>query len=268
MNLKSLLAELTCRLDSSYFQEFSVIHWASPVLSFGDLSTSKLATVGLNPSNREFMEPSGKELSGSLRRFHTLGSLELDRWSDIRSDQLDKILDSCSEYFNHNPYDAWFRSLEKLFMEAGASYYGLFANACHLDLVPYATEVKWGSLSTIQRLGLLESSGDALGRLLQHSRVEVLLLNGQSVIANLQSISDCSLVRMPVEEWALPRRNRKGVIGYSYKGHVTRICGVDLEREISVLGYNHNIQSSFGVTTEVRTAIQKWIAVCAMEVLS
>jgi hypothetical protein len=43
--------------------------------------------------------------------------------------------------------------------------------------------------------------------------------------------------------------------------------GIDLERELLVLGFNHNIQSSFGMTTEVTTAIRHWIAEAAEEVI-
>ena len=56
----------------------NVIPWSSPVISFGDLSRARVATLGLNPSNREFVDDAGIELDGPSRRFPTLRSLKLD----------------------------------------------------------------------------------------------------------------------------------------------------------------------------------------------
>ena len=71
----SALTTLLDRLDSADTQRAAVIRWGSPVPSFGDLTKSDVATLGLNPSNKEFVDNSGNELSGSERRFHTLKSL-------------------------------------------------------------------------------------------------------------------------------------------------------------------------------------------------
>ncbi len=38
------------------------ISWASPVPSFGNISRSNIATLGINPSNREFVDENGHEL--------------------------------------------------------------------------------------------------------------------------------------------------------------------------------------------------------------
>jgi len=69
------LMTLLNRMDSAAFDGTSVIRWGAPVPSFGDLSSSLVATVGLNPSNREFVDVAGHELRDTYRRFHTLGSL-------------------------------------------------------------------------------------------------------------------------------------------------------------------------------------------------
>jgi hypothetical protein len=41
------------------------------------------------------------------------------------------------------------------------------------------------------------------------------------------------------------------VNGFLFTGTIGTLGGIDLEREVSVYGYNHNLQSSFGVTSEV-----------------
>src|SRR3712207_6258313 len=77
------LTTLIDRLDSSAILGTNVIGWGCPVPSFGDLSSSKVATLGLNPSNREFVDEAGNELEGPSRRFHTLTSLGLRSWSEV-----------------------------------------------------------------------------------------------------------------------------------------------------------------------------------------
>jgi len=259
MNTIDILATLVERLEHTELREMNVIPWAAPVISFGDLSRSKIATLGLNPSNREFVDTEGRELEGISRRFHTLNSLRINRWSDVRKVHLKQILDSCNNYFSGNPYDGWFQALNKLIVGANVSYYGLFSDACHLDLVPYATSCKWVELTTSQRNKLLKSAGDVLGMLLRESPVEVIILNGQSVIENLQGIGCCVFERKAIPAWTLPRRTSAGVTGYAYTGTLTQISGVSLGREVQILGYSHNIQSSFGVTSQVKSSIQQWI---------
>lgn len=256
----STLSGLIDRLDSSTIYGSGVIRWGAPVLSFGDLSISKVATLGLNPSNREFVDESGKELQGALRRFHTLGSLGLDSWAEADVRHLDIILESCRTYFRGNPYDRWFRKLDKVVTGAEASFYDSRHTACHLDLIPYATVRKWGELSGRQRSRLMALVGDSLGMLLSESPVNILILNGKSVVQYFQDVASVTLDTEVMPGWTLPRSTKGGVTGVAYRGVVNALCGVSLRQEVLVLGYNHNIQSSFGVTTEVINAIRKWIA--------
>ena len=62
-----MLSRLIRRMDSSAFEATDVIPWSCPVPAFGDLSTSFVATLGLNPSNREFVDKAGNELEGASR---------------------------------------------------------------------------------------------------------------------------------------------------------------------------------------------------------
>jgi hypothetical protein len=265
--MKETLATLVERMEKPELQDAAVIPWGSPVLAFGDPASSRIATVGLNPSNREFVDAAGCELSERLRRFHTLRSLGLTRWTDIAPRHFGMMLDSFMRYFHSNPYDVWFRALDNLISGTSASFYDR-GGACHLDLVPYATAQKWTDLRPSQRSNLLSVSGDTLGLLVRDSHVQVLLLNGATVVQHLQQLTTVSLKAEFVPEWTLPRRSGSGVLGYSYKGWVNTIAGVDLGRNVLVLGFNHNIQSSFGVTTGVRNAIRLWVAESSLEVLA
>lgn len=266
MGTLEILSSLVQRLEGSHLHKLDVIPWAAPVLSFGNPTQSKVATLGINPSNREFVDVAGNELCGHERRFHTLASLGINKWSDVTDTHLRMIQESCNNYFSGNPYGGWFNALDKLIIGANVSYYGLFSEACHLDLVPYATASKWTELSSAQRASLLNSGGNALGMLLRESPVEVLVVNGQSVIENLQLIGGNQFSKQAVPDWTLPRRSTSGVTGYAYTGKLHQISGIDLGREVSILGYSHNIQSSFGVTTKVKSAIQQWIANSSDEV--
>jgi hypothetical protein len=74
------------------------------------------------------------------------------------------------------------------------------------------------------------------------------------------------LEKRVMPQWALPRRQQSDVAGVAYKGVVSEVSGVRLDRDLLVLGFNHNIQSSFGVTTQVRDAIRRWITRAAATV--
>src|SRR5262249_29185082 len=143
---------------------------------------------------------------------------------------------------------------------AAVTFYGLTANACHLDLIPFATERKWTELTGSQRNALLDASGDTLGSLIQDSDIRVLILNGSAVIQTFERQSGIDLARQPMRSWALPRKSNADVTGIAYRGSTNRIGDVHLRRELLVLGFNHNIQSSFGVTTDVMGAIARWVS--------
>jgi hypothetical protein len=260
------LTTLIDRLDSPAVSGTDVIRWGCPVPSFGDLSSARVATVGLNPSNREFVDEQGNELQGPFRRFHTLRSLGLTSWSGVDARHMRLILESCRSYFFGNPYDRWFKRLNQVVSGAKASFYDPSCAACHLDLIPYATKRKWTELTARQRASLLAIAADTLGLLLRDSSVRTLILNGRSVVEQFEDIAGICLERQQMRAWSLPRRPKRHVIGIAYRGVVDTLSGIRLPHEIMVLGYNHNLQSSFGVTTEVIRAIRGWIAQSNSEV--
>ena len=148
---------------------------------------ARVATLGLNPSNREFVDCAGNELDGASRRFHTLSSLGLDAWRDVQPRHLALIAESCRCYFAVNPYDTWFKRLDNLLLDLNVWYYSTLFSACHLDLVPFATAEKWTALSRAQRQTLLDGTGDVLGALLRDSEIQVLILNGSSWSSTLSA---------------------------------------------------------------------------------
>jgi hypothetical protein len=176
-----------------------------------------------------------------------------------------KILQACQHYFANNPYDLWFRRLDVLISNTRASYY--FGNAAHLDLVPYATLSKWSTLKSQQRGALLHASGRTLLWLLRESPIRVLILNGASVVSNFQSMFGVDLEKTLMPSWALRPDRETCVRGYSYTGRIREAAGVSFKRGIMVLGFNHNIQSSFGMTSGVASSIQRWIGLMSEKAL-
>ena len=261
------LVTLIDRIAADAARDADVIAWGCPVPAFGDPTVASVATLGLNPSNREFVDERGVELTEDARRFHTLRSLGLDAWDDAHAEHLNRILEACRDYFAGNPYDRWFRRLDAVVSATGASFYDLECSACHLDLIPYATARKWTELTGRQRAGLIHLAGDTLALLLRRSAVRVLILNGQSVVAHFQQATGIVLERLEMPGWALPRQSRDRVPGYAYRGRVDAVSGVPLPQDLLVLGFNHNLQSSYGVTAAVIQSIRAWVGLAAREVL-
>lgn len=265
----STLINLVDQLAGSALDGTAVLRWGAPVPAFGDPAVSRVATLGLNPSNREFVDEAGQELTGAARRFHTLGSLGLTNWEDSDAQHLELVLRSCRDYFRTNPYDGWFRKLDKLLAGTGTSFYATGSPvpsqltptpACHLDLIPYATRRKWMDLTPWQRARLLNRSGDALSVLLRTSAIRLLLLNGRSVVEQFEILAGIRLERTEISGCTLPRHSGMPVKGVGYSGIVCTVGGTQLSHELLVIGYNHNVQSSFGVTNDVMTSLRNWIA--------
>jgi len=257
--MNKIILDLIHRIESNALLGTNIISWGAPVPVFGDISQSKVATLGLNPSNLEFTDNNGNELVGEDRRFHTLSSLKLNSWKFTNQEHIKLIIDSYKYYFFTNPYDRWFKSLDVILKELDVSYYNHDKHACHLDLVPYATATKWGKLSAGQQKQLVSSTCDGLASLLYESPIRVLILNGASVVNNFSLISSIDFKVDEMPSWTLCRDSKRKVKGYSYKGKLSQLLGHKFSHEILVLGFNHNIQSSFGVTNHVKHSIARWI---------
>jgi hypothetical protein len=256
--LYSTFAALLNKLDDPNIIRSNVMTWAAPIPAFGDISTATIATVGLNPSNREFVDGEGDELVGLQRRFHTLSSLHLARWSEADARHIRQMLDTCTLYFSRNPYDLWFKRLDQVISGTSFSFYG--SGACHLDLIPYATSQKWAALSSSEKALLLDISADALARLLEASPVRALVLNGRSVVRYFEDMTGCHLQEREMGSWSLKRKDGGFVRGLAYTGALTELHGLVFEKPMLILGFNHNIQSSYGITMAVVRSIRRWIA--------
>jgi len=231
-----------------------IVTWAAPVPFFGNISRAHIATIGINPSNLEFVDGSGHELTGARRRLETLRSLDLPTWSQADGGTVRTLARSCIRYFQRNPYRKWFDVLDRILSVSGNSYYGPRPCA-HVDLVPYATVTKWGQINRTTRYALLDVGRAALAETISASAIRLLVLNGRSVVDAFAASTMAHMNPVAVPLIDLPRAGRKSVPGVKWEGTVTSIAGYDLGREVRVIGFNHNVQSSFGVTTKAMQEI-------------
>lgn len=249
----SAMARLVEALDSGR-HEPGVVTWACPVPFFGRIDEARVATVGINPSNREFVRSDGAELDGPQRRLPTLASLALDDWSQATGGDVRAVTQACLRYFEGNPYRLWFDVLERVLNRGGYSYYG-GTRAAHIDLVAYATASKWGTLGPAVRKTLISQGRRTLATVIRDSPIDLLVLNGRSVVNEFIASAQVELRAAAVPGWTLPRSTGPGVAGVRYSGTLRSVAGIDLERPVEVIGFNHNLQSSFGVTTTVMRRI-------------
>ena len=177
---------------------------------------------------------------------------------------LSQISEACRTYFlRKNPYNRWFRKLDRVVAGARASFYvdGGRPPACHLDLVPYATDSKWSQLTSPQQGSLFDIvPDDLLGLLLRVSPARVLILNGRTVVERFETIAGLRLKSRQMPAWSLSRSSQPDRPGLAYCGAVDTLCGVNLRKKVTVLGFNHNLQGTFGMTSEVITAIRNWVS--------
>ena len=77
--------EILKRIRSNYPGEDLVVDRSTPVLSFGDFQKAEVFTLGINPSNLEFLDEKKELLKNQLRRLQTLSSLKSKDCSSLRS---------------------------------------------------------------------------------------------------------------------------------------------------------------------------------------
>jgi len=228
---------LNSMVSRPYPTQAPIVQGSTPVPAFGVFKESRIATLGINPSDQEFLDKNGVLLQESSRRFETLQSLGAKECSDLSETQVQRVLDSCSNYFKTgNDYRKWFKPLDEILMRAfGVSYYA--DTACHLDLVQWATLPKWSSLpKEIQRL-LLDEGVPYLRTLLQQHHISHVVVNGNSVWqglkrSNLLNFDDVGVVYFGAKNTSC--KLRVGFIG-----------------NIQFLGWSSNIQSGYGSNERV-----------------
>ena len=170
-----------------------IVAGSTPVVSFGDPLRARVASLGINPSGRGFVGDDGLLLTGQRRRLATAESIGVASGRRLGVEQARAVVEDCNGYFARNPYRRWFDRLDGVLTAAlGVGYY--VGTACHLDLVQWATDPAWGKLRDpgTRRL-LLEEGRPHLQRLLTLPILQVVVLNGRSVIDDVMQLGLCAL---------------------------------------------------------------------------
>lgn len=120
-----------------------IIKESIPVIWFGNLndylkSKTRIVTVGLNPSNKEFPE------NNRWLRFDYV-----DLYSSDCNQTIFRLVQTLNSYFDKNPYWKWFGRGEKVLEHLGASYRPskIKNQAIHIDIYSaIATTITWSNL--------------------------------------------------------------------------------------------------------------------------
>lgn len=217
-----------------------IVAGSTPVVSFGNARTARVATLGLNPSKIEFLENDGVELVGERRRLASLNSLGVRSLVDASREQVATVLHDCERYFERQPYRWWFDQLEAVLAAIGASYYGDRPTACHLDIVQWATDPTWSALDRPARAKLVAADGPFLMQQLRHSSIKLLLVNGAGPLHELGRLAG---VEFEPQGRLLAVG---GIVGKLLSGTIGTV---------RVIGWRANLQSSHGVANVERRAL-------------
>jgi len=221
-----------------------VISGSTPVVSFGDASRARVATIGINPSEVEFLDRKGSLLSETERRLATLRSLGATDCESLTDSQVAAVVDGCHRYFSGNPYVRWFGPFDEVLRAGlGVSYHE--GSACHLDLVQWATAPVWGRLTRTQQRTLLAEGVPHLRAQLATHRFDTVVVNGRQV---WNQLIDTGLVEIVGEE-KLPF----GSAGTTNNVRIARGC------DTTFLGWTLNLQSSPGVRKVDRERLAAWL---------
>jgi hypothetical protein len=193
-----------------------------PVLFFGDLFAAEVATVGLNPSQQEYMTPRGELLAGVAQRFATLESLRASERESLTDEQCAEALRWMRDYYAPGqPVYRWFIGLERVLSGFGASLAG--RTAAHLDLVQESTSPVWSGLSVHARDELLRTD-------LPFLRWEIASFPLRIVICTSKTVSDHvrRLLEVEVEDAGELARIRWWTGRAALDGRSVGVCGWNL----------------------------------------
>jgi hypothetical protein len=218
------------------------------VTSFGDPSKAEIATLGINPSSKEFLRNSSQLYAGGKKRLVDFETLGLEFTASLSETHAEQILEGCLSYFSadSNPYMAWFGQLENLILNPlGFSY--LNGSAVHLDLIQTATFPVWSNLTDSERKSLLDEDLEFLKFQLNAYPLKTILVNGRSAI---NQVNETGLIELEQVDEIVIDSNDKVSKSAIFKG--------ELPNGSSVFGWTFNLQS-MKATTEAKISATKQV---------
>lgn len=250
MNIDQSIAEheeeVLVRVMQPFPDGVPIVPFSTPVVSFGQPHGVRVATLGINPSSKEFLHSKLVLLPSGKKRLVDRADLGRPNAAQLTRDEAVKVIAGCYQYFSDrgNPY-FWFKKLESFAVKpAGASYWD--GSACHLDLVQWATDPLWSGISDVSvRENLLNKDMEFLRYQLTQYKFPWLLMNGRQVIEQFKKLKIAELKKYDWDSGEDEKAPCEFVTG-RYEG-------------TKVLGWSANIPYS-RTSNQKRGAIAKWVA--------
>ena len=174
---------VAARLRKESPADSSIVPGSLPILSFGDHKTPRVVTIGLNPSDQEFLNKD-VWLTGENRRVPSLLSIGVDTASELTDEQVSDAYHEQISYFSRNPLTVWFNAQNKILKGAlKADYFD--GTASHLDLVQWATSPKQSALDAGVWRSLVEADREFLEWQLRTTNASIVVMISQSTVKAL-----------------------------------------------------------------------------------
>jgi hypothetical protein len=215
-----------------------------PVLFFGDLFAAEIATVGLNPSDQEYVSKKGGMLTGAAQRFATLASLGAADRPSLTDPQCNAAIERMRDYYEAGKpvYGSWFNALARVVNGLGAGFRE--RSAAHLDLVQESTSPVWGDLPSGQKTALLEQDLPFLTWELRTFPLRAVICTGKTVGVHVRRQLGVEVA----EEGSLARI--KWWVGHAHIGG----------RPVGFAGWNYPLARPTGLGAEGETRLGQLLA--------
>ena len=221
-----------------------IVKNSTPVVSFGNPYKALVATVGINPSSKEFLDKKNNILSPEQKRLVDLDSLNKTNLNQLDEDDAEKIIEGCYNYFKTGNHYKWFDQIEEHVLKpTGYSYFD--GTACHLDLIQWATNPVWSQIKSkdIQAM-LLEHDKEFFIHQIQKYNFETVFLNGKTVVEQVEKLGIVELTEV-------------AEVVYLKTGKVSRIKTGKIG-QTTFVGWGLNIPAKETVL-EARKALGQWL---------
>jgi hypothetical protein len=240
-------------------RDCGVVWGSTPVVSFGDFTKAKVATIGINPSSAEFIDKSSSASTNGLfpmakKRLadgEMLGMLSMDPLEDdtaisvIGPEEAKQIWEGCRDYFKGpNAYWSWFKDLERIVNSVGSSYKD--DSACHLDLSPWATDPIFRDLTKPQQERLMLGEADFLRWQIAKSDIELVIFNSAQAFDCLNTLEDFDIFKFGEIEYTSGGASRASSLYHGFGPGGT-----------TVLGWSLNLQALQMTVEEKEKVFQK-----------
>jgi hypothetical protein len=231
------------RTMSAYPSNAPIVEGSTPVVSFGDCTTARVATLGINPSYEEFQDSGGAILKGNKKRLVDHESLGGEFRNGLTESQAEQVLAGCSSYFLNRPFE-WFDDIENVVLKPnGMSYKS--GEACHLDIIQWATNPIWSKITNQKECAsLLENDSEFLRFQITSQNYDFIFLNGNTVIKQLKSLN-------------LVKLRHSGFTPFGHGMRRSRLWLGELGNT-KFIGWNLNIQRH-ETTLSNKEALSHWI---------